>query len=92
METINIYNQKLRKSIQQYRDSMNMYKKNRSKTIYLHEYKKNTKVVENSKVCKSKKKNGDMCPSIVKKNSEFCHRHFQIFIIENEIKKVNLLN
>lgn len=88
MESISWYNEKLKKSIQHYRENVNEYKKNRSKTICLHEYKKNEKI-ENIKVCKAKKKNGGICPSILKKNSEFCHRHFQIFIIENEIKKLN---
>ena len=82
------YNEKLKKSIQQYRNRMDIVRKNRSKIIYLNEYiiNKNTSKETNIKVCKAKKNNGETCPSIIKKNSEFCHRHFQIFIIKNEIK------
>lgn len=82
------YNEKLKKSIQQYRVRMDIIRKNRSKIIYLNEHKinqNNTKQT-NIKACKAKKNNGEACPSIVKKNSEFCHRHFQIFIIKNELK------
>ncbi len=77
------YNDKLKKSIERYRVRMASINKNRSKIIYLDEYKniKNTSKTTNIRVCKAKKKNGEACPSIVKKNADFCHRHFQIFVI-----------
>lgn len=77
------YNEKLKKSIERYRVRMNMIKKNRSKIVYLNECNnvQNTSKTMNIRVCKAKKKNGEVCPSIVKKNSEFCHRHFQMFVI-----------
>ena len=55
------YNEKLKKSIQQYRNIMDIVRKNRSKIIYLNEYKinKNTSKETNIKVCKAKNNNGE---------------------------------
>ena len=92
-QTSDIYFQnKLQKSINKYKISMQRIKNKRPRTILLPTLTKaiptykntsctHTRQVTSTKVhnkCSLLKKNGQPCPSVLKKNSIYCHRHHNL--------------
>jgi hypothetical protein len=89
MNSYTDYNSKLKSSIDKYNAYMLHWKLNRPSICLLKSdfnyirftHSKNKKNDTKTKnVCRAKKNNGMVCPSPVKKNFEYCHRHYTIFI------------
>jgi hypothetical protein len=89
------YNNKFIQSLLKFKAFYTNLKKNRRTIKYIPEYIPDT-IVENTQntqnisnnnnvfVCAALKKNRQICPSIVKKNSVYCHRHYkQLYITSN---------
>ena len=80
---------KLEKSIIKYKNSMRLLRSNRHQIIVLQTpLLKNPFIqpeeadVNNKKIkkCIKLKRNGEQCPSVLKKNSVYCHRHYRLIV------------
>jgi hypothetical protein len=90
------YNNKFIQSLFKFKEFYTHFKKNRRTIKYIPEYIPDI-LVENTQhhsnnnnifFCAALKNNRQVCPSIVKKNSVYCHRHYKQSITSNMEKNL----